>query len=65
MNFIYYTFFYKINRYSNGKIYRSRVRASALESAIDTLKRAVGYDIDIVDIECNSQPSAEVWKRGA
>ena len=64
MNYFYYTFFYKINRYSNGKIYRSHVRASALENAIDTLKSAVGYDIDIVDIECASRPQVETCKRG-
>jgi len=44
-----FTVFYKNNRLN--KIYRSRVRASSMEKGIEVLKQAVGYDIDIIDIE--------------
>ena len=51
MNFVYYTIFYKINRYNNDKIYTSRVRASALERALEVLKECVGNDIEVTGYE--------------
>ena len=54
MNFVYYTIFYKINRYNNDKTYVSRVRASALERALEVLKETVGYDIEVTGYEVRS-----------